>query len=261
MLEFASSNINYLATISKQREVASEKKTQQVRERITPAVVDQAIAAAKKATDSGRIADWNDTERRYLTLRQRGRSVRWIVRAYGLSRKIGSATGIHVDPTCLSLRDAREKAKQIYADMAGGKLDEAPPAAAPQVPKPATWTWADLDRGYQAMITKPRWVNRRTKPVSKGTCDDVRLAFAKEVAQNRATGLNVSLQPDKPRPAIGCGDVGFGEQAADRAGLTVIGKTLIDTFLPNHVVCDGKRHQLIKSQIAIAIKLHQSWRN
>ena len=89
-------------------EAASEKKTQQVRERITPVVVDQAIAAAKKATDSGRITDWNDTEQRYLTLRQRGRSVRWIVRAYGLSRKIGSATGIHVDPTYLSLRDARE---------------------------------------------------------------------------------------------------------------------------------------------------------
>ncbi|MBR0914659.1 hypothetical protein [Bradyrhizobium japonicum] len=179
-------------------EAANEKKAQQFRERITPAVVDQAIAAAKKATDSSRIADWNDTEQRYLTLRQRGRSVRWIVRAYGLSRKIGSATGIHVDPTYLSLRDAREKAKQVYADMAGGKLDQAPPEAAPEVLKPPTWTWADLDREYQAMIAKPRWINRRMKPASQGTCDDVRLAFAKPSYQ----ALHPRLLTELNRPLL-----------------------------------------------------------
>lgn len=52
--------------------------------------------------------------------------------------------------------------------------------------------------------------------------------------------LRVGLDPDKPCAAVGCGHVGFGEQAADCAGLTGIGEPLIDDSLPGVILGDGK---------------------
>lgn len=144
----------------------------QARIQISPETVKQAVAAAAGAVDTTEINDWNDVSQPYLTLRQRGRKVSWLVRAYRQTRAIGAATGIHVDPDYLSLRQAREKAKLVYAELAASEPSR-------RVAPVSLWTWADLDREYQEMISRPRWINRRMKPPSAGTCDDVRLAFAK----------------------------------------------------------------------------------
>lgn len=143
----------------------------QSRIQISPEVVKAALAAAAAAVGTTEITDWNDVAQPYLTLRQRGRKVSRLVRAYRQTRSIGAATGIHVDPTYLSLRQAREKAKIVYAELAVSvPADPAPPAA---------WSVSTLCLRYQAAMAHPRWVNGRMKPPSPGTSDDIRLAFAR----------------------------------------------------------------------------------
>ena len=55
--------------------------------------------------------------------------------------------------------------------------------------------------------------------------------LGEEVAQDRAARLRIGFRTDKDRAAIRGGDMGFGQQAADRAGITVIGQPL-DRRLP-----------------------------
>lgn len=148
----------------------------QTRIQISPDVIKKAVSAAARAADSDQINDWNDTGQPYLTLRQRGRSVRWLVRAYGRSRTIGSATGQYVISDYLGLRDARERAKAIYADMQASRGGEAS--------RPTAWTLSRVCLAYQAMISRPRWINNRLKPASAGTADDVRRAFAQPSYQS-----------------------------------------------------------------------------
>jgi hypothetical protein len=139
---------------------------------ITPNVVKKALAMAAAALDSVAFEDWNDSDQKYLTLRQRGKAVTWLVRAYNSSRKIGSATGQHKSTDYLGVREAREKAKSVYADLSREK-------GVNPTPGPG-WTWADLSREYQAGLKEHRVsASNRVKPPSKGTRDDVRLAFAK----------------------------------------------------------------------------------
>jgi hypothetical protein len=167
-----------------------EKKGEQHRRRIGPDDVKAAVAAAKDSKPGDdKIVDVNDIEQSYLTLRRRGATVRWIVRAYKQTRVIGSSVGIHVDKSYLTLRDAREKAKRVYAELA----DTVP--AAKRAP---VWTWADLDREYQALIARPRWIGNRMKPASEGTSDDVRLAFAKPSFQ----ALHAKALTDLDRPTL-----------------------------------------------------------
>jgi len=62
------------------------------------------------------------------------------------------------------------------------------------------WTWSDLGREYQAALKEPRWRAARVKPPSKGTRDDVRLAFAKPpVAALAATQLSALTSLDLTR--------------------------------------------------------------
>lgn len=90
------------------------------------------------------IEDWNDDDLTYLTLRQRGRTVTWLVRAYNVTRKIGVATGQFKDPEYLGVREAKERARETYAKIAAGKGTR---------PLPGTeWTWSDLAREYQASL-------------------------------------------------------------------------------------------------------------
>lgn len=145
----------------------------QTRIQISPEVIKRASAGAAAAANSDEINDYNDTTQPYLTLRQRGKSVVWMVRAYGKSKRLGSAIGQHVDPAYLGLREARERSKLIYAELAVGTPAEE------KTPPPPAWTWADLDREYQTSLKEPRWSAGRVKPPSRGTQDDVRLAFAK----------------------------------------------------------------------------------
>ena len=73
--------------------------------------------------------------------------------------------------------------------------------------------------------------------------------------------FGILFRTDKDRAAIRGGDVGFGQQAADGAGIAVIGQPLVGRFLPGMVLGDGKGHQLVKRQIAVAIDLHQLGRD
>src|SRR6185369_16944252 len=84
--------------------------------------------------------------------------------------------------------------------------------------------------------------------------------LGEEVAQDRAACLDIGLKPDKPRTAIGCDDMSFGEETADGAGIAIVRQALVDAFLPRLIVGDGKGHQLLKGQIAIAIELDQTGR-
>jgi hypothetical protein len=143
----------------------------QTRAQIGPETIKEAATAAAVAASTAEINDVNDTQQPYLTLRQRGKKVSWLCRAFGKSARLGGATGQHRDPEYLGLREAREAARLKYHDLAA--QHGADPAPAP------AWTWADLDREFQQNLTQPRLSAKRIKPPSKGTMDDVRLMFAK----------------------------------------------------------------------------------
>jgi integrase len=142
---------------------------------ISPAVLKDALAIAAASTGTAAHQDWNDTDLTYLTLRQRGRTVTWLVRAYNVTRKIGVATGQFKDPEYLGVREARDRAREAYVKIAAEKGTR---------PLPGTeWTWADLAREYQQSLTEVRESGNRTKTPSRGTQDDVRLMLAKPPIQ------------------------------------------------------------------------------
>ncbi len=58
--------------------------------------------------------------------------------------------------------------------------------------------------------------------------------LGEEVPQDRAARFRVGLEPDKTRAAVGGGDVGFGEQAADGTGIAVVGQPLIERLPDGH---------------------------
>ncbi len=132
--------------------------------------VKEGTKAAAGAGDDG-VDIWADTKLPYLQIRRRGGSVKWMVRTKKTLITIGDVRERH--PDYLSVKAARERAMTVYSQKRYGK------SVTPVSADAATWTWADLDREYQAMIAQPRWINNRRKPPSKGTCDDVRLAFAR----------------------------------------------------------------------------------
>lgn len=139
-----------------------------VRVEITAKIVQEAARAAAERRPGTGI--WADTRLPYLQIRQRAAAAKWVVRFGDTLRSIGDIRERH--PEFLSVTDARKAATSTYTELRYGDA-EAPVSA------DGGWTWADLDREYQAMIAQPRWINRRMKPASKGTCDDVRLAFAR----------------------------------------------------------------------------------
>jgi hypothetical protein len=140
---------------------------------ITADTVKQASRLASKALDAVAIHDWFDARQHYLQLRQRGQSVNWFVRAKGRSTKIGSALNERGGSGYLSVAQARDQATKVYAN---GRPSPATPASAPV---DMSWTWAVLDKAYQHSLTKIRKKGDVLKPASKGTQDDVRLAFVK----------------------------------------------------------------------------------
>jgi hypothetical protein len=140
---------------------------------ITADTVKLASRLAAKAVDSSQMLDWFDTRQHYLQLRQRGKSVTWFVRAKGKSTKIGSALNERGGSGYLSVAAAREAATKVYAN---GRPSPPPPR---EVLVDDSWTWAILDAQYQKSLTKTRKKGDVIKPASKGTQDDVRLAFLK----------------------------------------------------------------------------------
>ena len=115
---------------------------------------------------------WADTRERHLMIRLRGRDASWMSRTRGKTRVIGDIRERH--PGYLSIRAARDAAAALVGKIADGEED-----AGAGAPKGRGWTWKDLDAAYQAAIAPARWINNRSKPPSKGTCDDIRLAFAR----------------------------------------------------------------------------------
>jgi len=53
----------------------------------------------------------------------------------------------------------------------------------------------------------------------------------------------------------------LGQQTANGAGVAVIGKPLIDGLLPGMILGDGKGHQPVERQLAVAVSLHQLGRD
>jgi hypothetical protein len=149
----------------------------QARVRIDAAVVkQQANLAAEAVAGDVRIYDTNDAQQPYLTLRRCGRRLSWLVRAYKRTKVFGAANSPrNVGSDYLGVAAARERAKDVYNELrtAAGVEPVAEPTA------PTGWTWADLDREFQAVLAEPRMRGKKVKPPSKGTRDDVRLMFAK----------------------------------------------------------------------------------
>jgi hypothetical protein len=150
------------------------------------------VAARAAAGKRAGISIWADVKLPYLTIRQRQGSAKWTVRAVGTMRAIGDIRERH--PDFMSVKAARERAVTVYAEMRRG--DVATTAAADD--GPSGWTWADLDREYQLMMAAPRWINRRMKPPSAGTCDDVRLSFGRP----SFTALHPEALTDLTRPVV-----------------------------------------------------------
>lgn len=158
-----------------QTSVRVPKKKVVTRVDITAETVKKATARA--AARAAGVTIWADKKSHYLMIRQRGGAADWIVKTRGKTRVIGDVREHRRG--LLSVRSARDKAATLYGQIADGQ-DPREPAPV----KATTWMWSDLDREYQAMIAKPRWVNRRMKRPKKGTADDVRLAFAREPLQD-----------------------------------------------------------------------------
>ena len=84
---------------------------------ITSDTVKKAAKLAARALNSADIHDWFDNRHRYLQLRQRGKTVRWYVRARGRSQLLGDAL-LHrgvTDGGYLSISEARDEAASVYA--------------------------------------------------------------------------------------------------------------------------------------------------
>src|SRR5664279_523796 len=131
-------------------------KSKLVRVDINRDVVAEASAAA--ATRKPGTNDWADRRQPYLVLRQRGGTVKWTVRGFKKQRVIGDPRDGLGRRDYLPTSAARIKAAQVYAELSGA--EPAPPKPVP-APEAKSWTWADLDREYQAMLAAPRWINRK----------------------------------------------------------------------------------------------------
>lgn len=157
---------------------------------ITAKVVQEAARAAAERRAGTNI--WADTRVPYLQIRQRAGAAKWMMKGMQTVRSIGDIRERR--PDFLSVTDARKAATAVYTGLRYG--DAETPVSADETP--AGWTWEDLDREYQAMIAQPRWINRRMKPPSPGTCDDVRLAFARPSFQ----ALHTRRLTELDRPLI-----------------------------------------------------------
>jgi hypothetical protein len=151
----------------------SAKKYETQRVKFDAQLVKQAIARASLAKDSKFVCDYFDEDLHFLLLRQRGRTLGWFVRAKGRTERIGSVRPN--DPNYLTPDKARTKAGQVYYGMK-------PRGAIPR--SGGAWTWADLDREYQEMLTHPRKVGNRIKSPVKATQDEVRRHFNKPELQS-----------------------------------------------------------------------------
>jgi hypothetical protein len=135
-----------------------------------------------------------------------------LVRGFKKQRVIGDPRDGLGRRDCLPTSAARTKAAIMYAELSSGESAPRKPAPSPAA---KVWTWADLDREYQAMMAAPRWVNRRLKAPSQGTYDDVRLTFAKAPMQ----ALHSEAIDSK---LLGCDVVAIRVEDVAPSGYTII---------------------------------------
>lgn len=181
----------------------------QTRCSIDAEIIKDAIKAASKAVSTAEINDWNDTGQTFLTLRQRGKKVSWFVRAFGKSVRLGSAVGQHKDPEYLGLREVREAARLKYHALAAAHGTEPAP--------PPAWTWADLDREFQASLKEHRLVGSRIKPPSQETQDDVKRMLAKAPVAALGPTLLTALTSLEVTRAIDMVHADNGHRVASKA--------------------------------------------
>jgi hypothetical protein len=147
----------------------SRAKRMTSRVQIDEATVEEALYLASIAKDSKMVHDFADKEKRYLVLRQRGSRVGWFVRAKRRMKRIGNAKKEPGDPDFLGLRKVRQKAGEQYYTMKPGNAAK----------RSLGWTWADLDREFQASRRVARRVGRRIKKPVRSTQKDIGGCFNK----------------------------------------------------------------------------------
>ncbi|OKO68175.1 hypothetical protein [Bradyrhizobium sp. AS23.2] len=135
---------------------------------ITDDVVSDALARAAGAKDSNEFYDYCDTEQRYLILRQRGPRVGWFVRANGQMKRIGNAKREPGDGNYLAVKKARDTAGARYYAMRSGRR-----------PRTKGWSWADLDREFQASRRVKCKKGKRVKLPAPSTLGDIAGCFDK----------------------------------------------------------------------------------
>ena len=80
-----------------------------------------------------------------------------------------------------------------------------------------------------------------------------------EVAQDRAAGGLIGVEPDELGAAVGGADRALGELAPDLVGLLVVGMAdaLPNLFLTGMVVGDGERHELLQRHAVLGIDVEE----
>ncbi|MEK9285427.1 MULTISPECIES: hypothetical protein [unclassified Bradyrhizobium] len=135
---------------------------------ITAEIVAEALARAARAKDSNEFYDYCDTQLRYLVLRQRGSRVGWFVRVNGQMKRIGNAKREPGDDSYLTVTKARDSAGARYYAMRSGRR-----------PHTKGWSWADLDREFQASRQVKRKKGKRVRPPAPATLKDIAGCFDK----------------------------------------------------------------------------------
>ncbi|MBR0735000.1 hypothetical protein JQ636_38605 [Bradyrhizobium japonicum] len=135
---------------------------------ISEEIVIAALARAARAKDSKEFYDYCDTQQRYLILRQRGPRVGWFVRAKPRMQRIGNAKREPGDDLYLTVKKARHTAGERYYALRSGRR-----------PRTKGWTWADLDREFQASRQVKRKKGKRVKPPAPATLKDIAGCFDK----------------------------------------------------------------------------------
>lgn len=135
---------------------------------ISDKTVTAALARAARAKDSKEVYDYCDTQQRYLILRQRGPRVGWFVRAKPRMQRIGNAKREPGDDSYLTVKKARDTAGERYYAMRSGRR-----------PRTKGWSWADLDREFQASRRVKRKKGKRVKLPAPSTLSDIAGCFDK----------------------------------------------------------------------------------
>jgi len=149
---------------------------------ITQDVVNKTVTAA--CVNDGKIYEVADTQQTYLTLRRRNRSVHWLVRTRRGTRTLGKA-GIGYKADHLNLREARQKGKEAFAELASAGSKKKPRSS-------NVMTWSELVNAHLKNLAGKRSVGGDVKLPYRETQGDVRAAFG---VDNKTRIFDASKRP------------------------------------------------------------------